>query len=151
MNSRITNLRLSACAVAVTLCAGGAAPLYAQTTVGVLNPNPNSLTIQDSPNNVGNANFVTQAAMGSLITTAFANNKGGVINWDTANGWVSGANATAFTVTYGTSQSPSLTLTRADGGGADGFDKLPSMLLGLDLRDWTPRLLSGQAFYDGGW
>ncbi len=98
-----------------------AATSFAQTSVGVLNPNPNSLVIQDSPANVGHANFLTQAGMSSLITTAFANNTGGVINWDSANGWVNGVNALSFTVSYGVSQSQSLTLGRADGGGASTF------------------------------
>lgn len=119
--SKITSLRFSACAVAITLCAGGTAPLYAQTTVGVLNPNPNSLTIQDSPNNVGNANFLTQANMSVAVANAFNNNQGGVVNWDSANGWVSGVNALFSTVSYGTSQSQLLTITRADGNATYTF------------------------------
>jgi hypothetical protein len=119
MNVNSTKTIMAGCAAALVLTANSFAAN--PTTVGVLDPNPNNLTIQNSPNNVGNANFVTQAAMSNLITTAFANDTGGVINWDTANGWVAGANALSFTVSYGTSQSQSLTLTRADGGGPNTF------------------------------
>lgn len=129
MNSRTTNLHLGACAAAVTLCAGFASPAFAATptTVGVLNPTPGIQTIVDSPNNVGNSYFLTQANMSLAVGNAFNNNQGGVINWDSANGWVSGVNALSFTVSYGTSQSQLLTITRADGGGANTFGaSLPS-------------------------
>ena len=90
---------------------------YAQiTTVGVLDPNLHGQTLQDSPNNVGNANFVTFSTMSSLMTTAFANNTGGVMNFDTANGWPFAANATSFTIQYGTSASQSLIFGRNDSG-----------------------------------
>lgn len=83
------------------------------TTVGVINPTPGGQTIQDSPNNVGNLDFLTQSGMSSLMTTAFANDTGGVVNFDTANGWVAG-NMTSATVSYGTSQSQLLTFSRTD-------------------------------------
>src|SRR5690242_15047649 len=112
MNSKKT---LAGCAAALFLAANSFAA--DPTTVGVLNPNPSSLTIQDSPNNVGNANFLTQANMSLAVGNAFNNNQGGVVNWDSANGWVLNANALSFAVSYGTSQSQLLTITRADGAG----------------------------------
>src|SRR6266567_7893062 len=82
MNTKKT---IVGCAAALVLTATSFAAN--PTTVGVLNPTPNGQTIVDSPNNVGNANFVGQSAMSSLMTSAFANNAGGVINFDSANGW----------------------------------------------------------------
>lgn len=98
-----------------------AANSFAATTVGVIDPTPQGQTIQDSPNNVGNANFITRSAMDTLMATAFANDTGGVINFDSANGWVGNVNASSFAVTYGTSQTNTLTLSRTDGGGTNTF------------------------------
>lgn len=104
--------RLSACAVALALAAGASAPALAATTVGVLNPNPNALVIVDSPNNVGNPNFLTQAAMSAQVATAFNNNLGGVIDWEPGNGWIAnGQNFASHTVSYGIAQSSSLTIS----------------------------------------
>jgi hypothetical protein len=90
-----------------------------RATVGVINPDagPNGVTVVDSPANVGNAKFITVAAMGSLMTSKFADNTGGVINWDAAQGWFD--SGTSFSVAYGASKSKSLTISLAppvDGG-----------------------------------
>jgi hypothetical protein len=88
----------------------------AQTTVGELHPNPNALTIQDSPANTAHPNFMTKAAMATAVASAYNSNEGGVINWDTSAGWVNGTNANSFDVTYGTHANRILTLTRGDAG-----------------------------------
>jgi hypothetical protein len=116
MNSKAT---IVGCAAALVLTSSSFAAN--PTTVGVLNPTPGTQTIVDSPQNVGNANFLGQAAMSSLISSAFANDTGGVVNWDSANGWVVNQTALSYTVSYGTSQSQSLTITRDDGGGLNTF------------------------------
>jgi hypothetical protein len=54
--------------------------------------------------------------MSSLMTTAFANNTGGVMNFDNVNGWPANTAQTSFTVNYGTSGSQSLIFGRNDGG-----------------------------------
>ena len=95
-----------------------------RATVGVINPDAgtNGLTVVDSPANVGNANFLTLSSMGSLMTTEFANNNGGVINWDTAQGWT--GTGTSFDAVYGTSGSKTLTISLAapiDGGAPTAF------------------------------
>lgn len=105
----------SACAVALLL-AGGIAPVFGATSVGVLNPNPNGLIIVDSPNNVGHVSFLGQAAMSGLVGAAFNNNTGGVIDWEGNNGWIAnGQNLAAHIVSYGTAQSSSLTISIAAG------------------------------------
>ena len=86
-----------------------------QTTVGALNPNPPSAGIVDSLANAANANFVTQASMATIVSSAFIGNTGGVINWQAANGWVANLSNTVETVSYGNSQGNSLTITRNDG------------------------------------
>lgn len=90
-----------------------------RAAVGVINPDAgtNGVTVVDSPANVGNAHFITAAAMGSLMTNKFADNTGGVINWDAAQGWFD--SGTSFSVAYGASKSKSLTISLAppvDGG-----------------------------------
>lgn len=95
-----------------------------RATVGVINPDAgtNGLTVVDSPANVGNANFLTVASMGTLMTTSFANNNGGVINWDTAQRWTGTQNS--FEASYGTSLSKKLTISLAppvDGGSPAAF------------------------------
>jgi len=113
------NLKLGAVALALLGVLPGAFAAN-PTTVGVLDPTPNGQTIVDSPANVGNANFLTESSLNSLISTAFANNTGGVITFDTVDGWANNVNANAFTVSYGTSQSSLFTLTRGDGGNTMG-------------------------------
>ena len=105
-------LKLTSCALAL---GGLALATQAQTTVGLLNPIPPGVGIVDSPANVGNANFITQASMASTVSTAFNSNLGGVINWQAANGWVNNLSNTVQTVSYGTSQGNLLTITRNDG------------------------------------
>jgi hypothetical protein len=95
-----------------------------RATVGVINPDAgtNGLTVVDSPANVGDANFLTVAAMGSLMTTEFTNNNGGVINWDAAQGWT--GSATSFDTVYGAGQAETLTISMAppvDGGAPTAF------------------------------
>lgn len=109
-------LRLSTCAIVAALCAGAASDsLAAMSTVGILNPNPNSLVIVDSPANVGHANFLTQSAMSTLVANAFNNNSGGVIDWEPANGWIANSqNASSQIASYGLSQLNLLTITRTD-------------------------------------
>jgi hypothetical protein len=102
-------------AVAFTVL-GVAANSFAQSTVGVLDPNLHGQTLQDSPNNVGNANFVTEAAMSSVVATAFANNTGGVMNFDNASGWPVNTSQTSWTVSYGVSGTQSLIFARNDSG-----------------------------------
>jgi len=114
------NIKLGA--VALTLLGALPGAFAANpTTVSVFDTNPGGQTIQNSPNNLANLNFVTQSTMSSLMTTAFANNTGGVITFDTAQGWSQNVNQNAFTVSYGTSQSSLLTLTRTDGAGNNTF------------------------------
>ncbi len=79
------------------------------TTVGVLNPLGTSFV--NSPVNVGNASFVTESTMVSLMTAAFSANTGGVVNWEAANGWTSASTLTNATLSYGISQSQSLTMS----------------------------------------
>lgn len=100
-------------AIALALLAGTNASVFgAMTTVGALNPNPPPVGVVNSPNNVGNANFLTVGAMTPLVANAFNNNTGGVIDWEPVNGWVAnGQNAAFQTVSYGTSQSSLLTIT----------------------------------------
>jgi hypothetical protein len=87
----------------------------AMPTVGVLNPNPPSAGIVDSPANVGNASFLTASSMAAAVATAFNNDLGGVIDWEPANGWSANSqNATFQTVSYGLSQANLLTITRTD-------------------------------------
>ena len=104
------------CAAALVLTSTSFAQI---TTVGVLDPNPNGQTIQNSPANMGNANFVTLSTMSSLMTTAFANNTGGVMNFDNINGWPANGAALSYTISYGTSGSQSLIFGRNDGGGGN--------------------------------
>ena len=68
---------LAGCATALLLATNAFATN--PTTVGVINPNAitNGLTVQNSPNNTGNANFLTASAMSSLMATDFANDRGG--------------------------------------------------------------------------
>lgn len=96
--------------VALLACAQGAA--FGASTVGTLTANPPPVGIVDSPNNVGHANFMTLSAMSNAVGTAFANNTGGVIDWEGANGWVAnGQNLNSHTVSYGVSQANSLSIT----------------------------------------
>jgi len=106
-------LKLTFCALA----SGLVLTSEAQTTVSALNPTPPVMGVVDSPNNVGNANFLTVANMTLDVANAFANNSGGVINWEAANGWTANAqNALFQTVSYGILQTSFLTITRTEGG-----------------------------------
>jgi len=108
---------IAGCAIALVAVSSA----FAQSTVGVLDPNPSSLTIQNSPANVGNASFVTLSSMNSLIATAFANDTGGVINFDPANGWTT-TPVSSINLTYGTSQANSLTMSLGpSAAGLTGF------------------------------
>lgn len=109
--------RLITGTVALALLAGVNSNVFgAMTTVGTLNPTPPVVGVVDSPANVGNANFMTVAAMTTAVSGAFTANTGGVIDWEAGNGWVANAqNALSQTVSYGTAQSSLLTITRNDG------------------------------------
>lgn len=89
----------------------GDAPVRA--AVGVINADAgtNGLTVVDSPTNAGNANFLTLAAANTLLANEFANNTGGVINWNVAQGWT--GTGTSFSLAYGASQSKTLTISLA--------------------------------------
>ena len=105
-------------AITVVSLSANITAFAAMTTVSALNPTPPPAGIVDSPANVGNANFITQSAMATAVANAFNNNTGGVIDWEPANGWVANTqNALSQTVSYGTSQSGLLTITRNDGAG----------------------------------
>jgi hypothetical protein len=116
---KLPSFRISAWAVAIALLAGANGSAFGQeTTVGALNPTPPSVGIVDAPADVGNADFITQAAMTLAVATAFNNNTGGVIDWEADNGWVANAqNALSQTVSYGTGQASMLTISRDDGAG----------------------------------
>jgi PEP-CTERM motif len=116
---RFSLFRISACAIAFALLTTENVTVFgAETTVSALNPTPPAVGIVDSPANVGNASFVTQATMTLAVANAFNNNTGGVIDWEPANGWSANTqNALSQTVSYGTSQANLLTITRNDGAG----------------------------------
>ncbi len=79
------------------------------TTVGLINPSGTAFV--NSPVNVGNSSFVTEASMVSLMNSAYSGNTGGVVNWEAANGWTVASTLTNATLSYGTSQSQSLVMT----------------------------------------
>ena len=124
--------------VAVASTAGMAmgAPITVDS-VGVLDPNPNNLTIADSAGNTSlGLNGVTLANFKTLITAAFASNTGGVLDFQESfqgGTWpnnpvaspntgvaVGNGSANAVTATYGTSQTSTMSFFR--NSTTDGFD-----------------------------
>jgi hypothetical protein len=107
-------------------------------SVGVLDPNPNSLTLADAVSNSA-TNGVTLSSFQTLITNAYANNTGGVLDFqeqyqggtwpnnpqNSPNNGVTVGNGSANTITatYGVSQTPTMSFFRNNSGGAgDGID-----------------------------
>ena len=111
-------------------------------SVGVLDPNPNTLTVADAASNTSLArNGVTLTAFQALMqgpSGAYATNKGGVLDfqeqfqggtWPNQTSAANGVNAgngasNLITATYGTSASRSMVFYRSDGvdNGADSID-----------------------------
>lgn len=106
-------------------------------SVGVLDPNPNSLTLADAVSNSA-ANGITLANFQTLMTASFASNSGGVLDFqeqyqggtwpnnpqNSANNGVTVGNGSANTITatYGVSQSSSLGFFRNVSVTTDGID-----------------------------
>ena len=108
----------AALTVAAIATSAFAAPITV-STVGTYAPNPNNLTIRDAGSNTS-ATGVTLSTFRTLITTAFAANLGGVVNFDNSSGFAYGGAygenaANAITAKFGTSQVNSLDFYRTDG------------------------------------
>ena len=103
----MNNKNLKLAAVALTLLgtiAAASATSFSTSTVGVLNPNNH--TILEST-----GNSLTESAFASSLTTAFANNTGGVWNFDNPGGMGTVNVGNTITLSYGVSQSSSLVMT----------------------------------------
>lgn len=105
LTGKLFSVLQKGCIVALALAAGVSGRVSGATTVGIMNPNPRALHIVDSPRNARHPNFVGQAEMSRLVTTAFQNNQGGVIDWENDNGWVANSPyMTSDLVTFGEAQ-----------------------------------------------
>ena len=102
---------LAAAAVAAPLFAPGTARAAVLTTVGVYDENVTATNTVDRNSASPNQNL-TVSAFTSLVASAFANNTGGVVNFDSLalNESLVGTNRQA-TFTYGADQSRSLLVT----------------------------------------
>jgi hypothetical protein len=118
--------------LAVSIAAAPAASIVVDT-VGVINPNAKTPILEATGNSLNATTFAT------AITTAFADNSGGVWNFDGANFGV--AVGETITLNYGTSLANSLVLTlggtnginQANTGTSEGTSGGPAgSMLGLD-------------------
>jgi hypothetical protein len=148
-------------AVAEFSIANGA-PLTVDS-LGVLDPNPNTLTMTDALSNTSlGANGVTLANFQTLITSSFAANKGGVLDFQEAfqggtwpnnpaaspnNGvTVGNSSANAITATYGVSQIPTMSFFR--NSATDGIDAAINQGLNVISGGGSTRSGSGTSFWD---
>lgn len=121
--------RLFAIAAICASSAVATAATLTVSTVGSLDPNPNSILINDAVSNSG-VNGVTLAAFKPLVAGAFAGNRGGVVTGDPTEGWtnaiVGNGPANPVSATYGAAQSQTLKLwrTNADPGNSVGDGSL---------------------------
>jgi fibronectin-binding autotransporter adhesin len=83
-------------------------------TVGTLNGNGQTFL-------EATGNSLNEATLAANIATAFANNAGGVWNFDGT--YFNVTNGQTIALTYGTSQANSLILTLAEGAGANGINQ----------------------------
>jgi len=109
------NHKISIASILAASIAAASAASYSTSTVGVLNPNGH--TILETT-----GNSLTYSAFASSLSTAFANDTGGVWNFDGVGGFnvVSGE---TITLSYGTSQANSLVMTLTEGVGANGINQ----------------------------
>jgi hypothetical protein len=117
---------LVALAVVATAPAALGVPISV-SSVGNYAPNPNGLTLNNAASNSA-AGGITLANFQTLMTTAFASNTGGVVDFENATGWINSnfGPTTAFgdgaanpvTVSYGVAQSETVDFWRTD---VDGF------------------------------
>jgi hypothetical protein len=128
MNTKQT-LKIGLCAIAtVAFISTSQAQM---PTVGVLNPTPPPPGIVNSPANALNPVFLSVGNMTLDVATAYANNKGGVIDWEGANGWIAnGQNFVSQTNSYGTAHLNQLIITR--------IDTNPAALFGPTTLSGTP-------------
>jgi hypothetical protein len=127
MNTKQT-IKIGLCAIAIV---GFISTSQAQNrTVGVLNPTPPPPGVVNSPANALNPVFDSVAHVTLSVANAFANNTGGVIDWEGNNGWIANNNLVSQTVSYGTAQAQQLTITR--------IDTNPAALFGATTLGGTP-------------
>jgi len=130
-------------------------------TVGVLDPNPNALPIVDATSNAA-ANGVTLTNFQTLMTSAFASNTGGVMDFQEQfqggtwpnnpagspnNGLTVGnSSANTITATYGVSQSQSMSFFR-NNAAADGIDAAVNQGLNVISGGGSTRNITQQVTY----
>lgn len=137
---------LFAVSLAIGMVAMSQHTAAAIVTVGVYDENTGNT---DTVDVVSTGSSLDLAQTQSLVATAFANNLGGVWNFDTAvtGEWEYGTQYTSFDLTYGVSQSQTLGLSVTSGTGGITANNTAgnaisgagqANLPGLGSRVWTP-------------
>ena len=153
------------CGILLTAIVSGtalAAPITVDS-VGTLDPNPNTLTIVDAPSNSA-AHGVTLSSFQSLMTSAYANDKGGVVDFQEqfqGGSWpnnaaaslqngvtVGNGSANAITVKFGVSQAQALSFYRSGGVSGDGIDAAINQGTSVISGGGSARNGSGTSFWD---